>query len=366
MKRTILICTLLACLTGTSAQETTNYKEKQTYKSWVKLAPKLEDSFFKTPEATRIADNVLLYQQTTGGWPKNIYIPAELTQQELEDALHAKDDVNASTIDNDATSTEIRYLSRVYLATRIDKYRDAALEGIRYILRTQYANGGFPQFWPRPTGYYTHITYNDNAMVNVLKVLREVYEQKAPYTFIPDTISDKARAAFDKGVECILQTQVRQNGKLTVWCAQHDEHTLAPAKARAYELPSLSGAESDNIVLLLMSLPQPSPEIIASVEAAIDWFKANQITGIMRETFTNNEGKKDYRMVPCPQDNPSCLSLWARFYTLEDNRPFFCDRDGIIKFNLSEIGYERRNGYSWYNSNGLKVMKEYEKWKKNL
>lgn len=366
MKRTILICTLLACLTGTSAQETTNYKEKQTYKSWVKLAPKLEDSFFKTPEATRIADNVLLYQQTTGGWPKNIYMPAELTQQELEDVLHAKDDVNESTIDNDATSTEIRYLSRVYLATHIDKYKDAALEGIRYILRTQYANGGFPQFWPRPTGYYTHITYNDNAMVNVLKVLREVYEKKAPYTFIPDTICDKARAAFDKGVECILKTQVRQNGKLTVWCAQHDERTLAPAKARAYELPSLSGAESDNIVLLLMSLPHPSPEIIASVEAAIEWFKANQITGIMRETFTNNEGKKDYRMVPCPQDNPACLALWARFYTLEDNRPFFCDRDGIMKFNLSEIGHERRNGYSWYNSNGLKVLKEYEKWKKNL
>lgn len=366
MKRTILICTLLACLTGTSAQETTNYKEKQTYKSWVKLAPKLEDSFFKTPEATRIADNVLLYQQTTGGWPKNIYMPAELTQQELEDVLHAKDDVNESTIDNDATSTEIRYLARVYLATHIDKYKNAALEGIRYILRTQYANGGFPQFWPRPTGYYTHITYNDNAMVNVLKVLREVYEKKAPYTFIPDTICDKARAAFDKGVECILRTQVRQNGKLTVWCAQHDERTLAPAKARAYELPSLSGAESDNIVLLLMSLPSPSPEIIASVEGAIEWFKANQIIGIMRETFTNNEGKKDYRMVPCPKNNPSCLSLWARFYTLEDNRPFFCDRDGIMKFNLSEIGHERRNGYSWYNSDGLKVLKEYEKWKKNL
>lgn len=77
-----------------------------------------------------------------------------------------------------------------------------------------------------------------------------------------------------------------------MWCAQHDEHTLAPAKARAYELPSLSGAESDNIVLLLMSIPDPSPRIIASVEAAVSWFKANKITGIMRKDFTNNEGKK--------------------------------------------------------------------------
>ena len=330
------------------------------------MAPKLDDAFFHTPEAIRIADNVLLYQQTTGGWPKNIYMPAELSPQELEDVLAAKEDVNASTIDNDATSTEIHYLSRIYLATHIEKYKEAALEGIRYILKCQYPNGGWPQFWPRPTGYYTHITYNDNAMVNVMEILRDIYEQKAPYTYVPMNICEQARAAFDKGVECILRTQVRQNGKLTVWCAQHDEHTLAPAKARAYELPSLSGQESDNIVLLLMSLPNPSPEVIASVEAAVEWFKASQITGIVRENFTNSEGKKDYRMVPCPQSATDCPPLWARFYTLEDNRPFFCDRDGVKRFDLSQIGHERRNGYKWYNSDGLKVLKRYEEWKKEL
>ena len=83
------------------------------------MAPKLNDEFFKPPEAIRIGDNVLLYQQTTGGWPKNIYMPAELTEQELEDVLASKDEVNESTIDNDTTSTEIQYLSRLYLATHI-------------------------------------------------------------------------------------------------------------------------------------------------------------------------------------------------------------------------------------------------------
>lgn len=313
MKRTIFFCALLALFTGANAQKTTDYKEKHPYKDWVKLAPKLDDAFFTTPEAVRIADNVLLYQQTTGGWPKNIYMPAELTADEYQKALADKDNVNQSTIDNNATSTEIRYLSRIYLATGIEKYKDAALEGIRYLLKAQYPNGGWPQFWPRPKGYYTHITYNDNAMVNVMNLLRDVYNKKAPYTYVPDTLCQRARIAFDKGVECILNTQVKQNGKLTVWCAQHDEHTLAPAKARAYELPSLSGAESDNIVLLLMSIPDPSPRIIASVEAAVSWFKANKITGIMRKDFTNNEGKKDYRMVPCPQDDYPCPVFWARF-----------------------------------------------------
>ena len=174
MKKICLCCLALICLTNLFAQETVNYKEKMPYKTWVKMAPKLNDEFFKTDEAIRIGDNVLLYQQTTGGWPKNIYMPAELTQQELEDVLASKDEVNESTIDNGATSTEIQYLSRLYLATHIEKYKDGALDGIRYILKAQYPNGGWPQFWPRPKGYYTHITYNDNAMVNGMELLREV------------------------------------------------------------------------------------------------------------------------------------------------------------------------------------------------
>lgn len=84
MKRAILFCALLALLMGTNAQETTNYKEKHPYKDWVKIAPKLDDAFFTTPEAIRIADNVLLYQHTTGGWPKNVYMPAELTADEYK------------------------------------------------------------------------------------------------------------------------------------------------------------------------------------------------------------------------------------------------------------------------------------------
>lgn len=367
MKKIVLACIaalLSSTLTHAQKSEVT-YKSKQPYKSWVKMAPKLNDDFFKTKEAIRIGDNVLLYQQTTGGWPKNIYIPAELDEKEREEVLSEKDDVNQSTIDNTATTTEITYLSRLYNATGIEKYKKAAIKGIRYLFEAQYDNGGWPQFYPRPTDYYTHITYNDDAMINVMELLQDIANDKTPYTYLPEDIRKQAQAAVDKGIECILHTQVKQNGKLTVWCAQHDEHTLAPAKARAYELPSLSGAESDNIVLFLMNLPHPSPEIIASIEGAVNWFKQVQINGLKREYFTNDEGQKDYRMIPC-QEGEACDPLWARFYTLEDNRPFFCDRDGIKRYDLSEIGHERRNGYSWYNNGGLKVFKKYEQWKKKL
>lgn len=366
MKRFFLCAILIISAICMYAQQMPDYSGQQPGTDWVKLARQLDDNFFKTPEAVRIADNVLLYQHATGGWPKNIYMPAALSDQEYQKVIDNKKDVNNSTIDNSATTTEIRYLSRIYLATGIEKYRDAALHGIRYLLEAQYPNGGWPQFWPRPKGYYTHITYNDNAMVNVMELLRDVYSKKTPYAYVPDTLCQAVRQAFDRGIRCILDTQVKRGDTLTVWCAQHDEHTLLPAKARAYELPSLSGSESDKIVLLLMSLPDPSQEVIKAVEGAVAWFERSQINGLRREDFVNADGKRDYRMIPCKDANEECEPLWARFYTLEDNRPFFCDRDGIKRYDISEIGYERRNGYSWYNNHGLKVLKRYKKWKSKL
>ena len=63
MRQTAFFFLLLFIQTGVSAQAT-------DYKEWVHLAPKFDDAFFRTEEAQRIGDNVLLYQQVTGGWPK--------------------------------------------------------------------------------------------------------------------------------------------------------------------------------------------------------------------------------------------------------------------------------------------------------
>ena len=80
----------------------------------------------------------------------------------------------ANTIDNGATTLPITFLAQVANATGEPKYRDAALRGVDYLLASQYANGGFPQFFPLRKGYYAHITYNDGAMINALTLLREL------------------------------------------------------------------------------------------------------------------------------------------------------------------------------------------------
>ena len=213
-----------------------------------------------------------------------------------------------------------------------------------YLLAAQYPNGGWPQYFPLRKGYYSHITYNDDAMVNVLTVLRDAAAGKPPYDFVDAARRARAAAAIARGIDCILRTQIKQNGKLTAWCAQHDETTLKPAWARNFEPPTLSGGESVGIVRFLMEIEQPTPEIIAAIEGAVAWLQAVAIHGVRLEEFTGADGKRDKRVVA----DPAAGLLWARFYELGTNRPVFTGRDKVIRFAISEIEHERRNGYSYY------------------
>ncbi|MGV3459801.1 MAG: pectate lyase [Flavobacterium sp.] len=333
-------------------------------KSWKSITENKDEKWFATDEAAAIAENVLLYQRNIGGWPKNIQMQDKLTESEKQKLTALKSSPKDCTTDNGATTQEMLFLSKMYKQRPEQKYKDAFEKGLEYLLEAQYKNGGWPQYYPLKKGYYTHITYNDDSMVRIMTVLKEVKDKSGYYAVTPcDKLVKKAETAFNKGVECILKTQYRQNGVLTAWCAQHDEETLLPAKARAYELPSLSGKESAKITLLLMSIENPSPEVKAAVEAAVAWFEKTKINGIKIESVPSKEGSKPDKVVV---ESEGAEPLWARFMELEDNTPFFCDRDGVKKATMAEIGYERRSGYGWYSNEPKEVLKKYSKWKNGL
>jgi len=287
-----------------------------------------------------------------------------LSMYQVEGSIKKNSGEAGATIDNGATTTEMIFLANMYGQKKDERYWKAFEKGFNYLLQAQYKNGGWPQFYPLRNGYYTHITYNDNAMVNVLQLLKDVVEGKQPVAQMPLTAAMKqeAKKSFDKGIDCILNTQIKVDGKPTVWCAQHDEETLLPAKARAYELPSFSGAESMGIVQLLMSIQQPSKKIIDAVKAAMTWMDEHKLTGIK---VVNISGAGEKRNMVVVEDK-NATPLLARFYDLETGKPFFCDRDGIKKSTLAEIGDERRNGYSWYTGGFEQLQKSYEDWLKKL
>jgi PelA/Pel-15E family pectate lyase len=322
---------------------------------------KRDTAWYGSEDARRIAENVLLYQRDTGGWPKNIDMAGVLDESARAALLKQKAEID-STIDNGATYTQLKYLARVYGAHPDDRYKQAFISGVEYLLKAQYPNGGWPQFYPLHHGYYTHITYNDDAMASVLELLRDIAKQKAPYAFVESGVRVRAAAAVERGIEVILKTQVVVDDKLTVWCAQHDEVTFKPAAARAFEPVSLSGLESVGIVRFLMKIEHPGPRVINAIDSAIAWFEKTKINGFRWQETATADGF-DRKLIRDASAGP----LWARFYEIGSNRPIFIGRDSIIHYDVSQIEAERRNGYRWYTDEPAKLLKvDYAIWRAKL
>ncbi len=319
------------------------------------------DEFYKTEEARRIGDQVLLYQRVTGGWPKNINMSRPLTDEERVQVLRDKERRDDSTTDNGATNMQMLYLAKLYQATQVERYKEGVLKAVEYLLNGQYENGGWPQFWPEMHGYQMHITYNDDAMVNTMNLLRAVAQQKDPYQGLADeALRQRCMKAFDKGVECILKTQMHnKEGRLTVWCQQHYRDNYEPAPARAYELPSYCSMESASITKLLMSLPNPDERVKQAVHAAMAWFDKYKLTGLrIQRTGPWASMDGDTKLVEDADAEP----IWGRYYDLKYCEPYVCDRDGLPRRRLEDIGHERRNGYAWFGSRPAELYPTYDKW----
>lgn len=324
-------------------------------------------AWYTGAEAVRIADNVLLYQHDNGGWPKNIDMARVLSDADegriREEQARGGTALARSTIDNGATYTQMRFLARVYEATGHERFKEGFLRGLDYVMQAQYEHGGWPQYYPIREGYFEHITFNDDAMIGVMYLLRDVAEERRPYTFVDSPRRQRAAAAIEKGLDVILKTQVEVNGRLTAWCAQYDRHDLSCAKARTYELISLSGNESVDIIRYLMEIEEPSPEVIRAVEEAVDWLERVKLEDIRVVEKEDPSLPGGYDLI-VGFDPVGASPMWARFYEIGTNYPMFVGRDGIARDALGEIEHERRVGYRWLGSWARDLLeKEYPLWR---
>lgn len=316
----------------------------------------------------QVAENMLAYQRAVGGWPKAVdkkvvNYDKVLTEAE-RGAVKADSLRNDATIDNKATSKELRYLIKAYKINPDPRYLVAVQKGINYLLEAQYENGGWSQYYPDHSSYRGEITYNDNAMINVLNIMQDIVEGKNDFDQLNATYKAKALVSVQKGVSCILKTQVSVNGKPTVWCAQYDEKTLKPAKARAFELISLSGMESVGITEFLMRIKKPSEEIKAAVNNAVAWFEKSKIPDYDFVFVDDPQNPKEKDRVFIPKKGSV---IWARFYDIETNEPFFSGRNSVKVKTVAEIEKERRIGYAWYGTWPANLLAtKYPAWLKKI
>lgn len=333
------------------------------------IHPQKNHPKYKSTQLAEVADNVLLYQKENGGWPKNYDIMAILTKEQKDTLLAAKNTTN-TTFDNRSTYSQIALLSKVYYMVKDERYKDAAMKGLDFIVKSQYANGGWPQYFPlQKNNYSTHITLNDDAMSGIMRLLKDIIDEKPQYNFLRPKQKYALKTVFEKGLDCILKMQINDAGKPTAWCQQHDEVTLEPAWARKFEPPAICNGESVNIVLLLMSIKNPSKEVIAAVENAVAWFNESKILytkektiKVKDTTFQFHSTNRDKIIVTDSAAPP----IWTRYYELKTHRPVFCNRDSKLVYSLAEVAMERRTGYGWYTYGPQRVLDRYEEWKRKL
>lgn len=305
--------------------------------------------WFKSAEGKATMAAILSLQTPSGGWSKR----TDMTKARQPGMAFGSEKGYIPTFDNGATSTQMTLLAKAYSTTGDKAYQDAFARGLQLILNAQYPNGGWPQNYPLVGDYHNYITYNDSLMVNLMFLLRDIAKGEGDYAFVSPAQRQLAQQSLDQAIQCALNTQVLVNGKATVWGAQHDPLTLMPAKARAYEMASLTSAESVWMVEFFMGLENPSAEVIESVHAAADWYDATKITGKVWV-----RGDADLK------DDPNAPPMWSRFYELGTNKPIFGDRDGAIHYEVGKVSKERREGYAWYATSPNKILKHYAKWAK--
>ena len=257
-----------------------------------------------------------------------------------------------ATIDNDATIQEMRLLAVRYKETTNSTYKSAFKssfnKAVNFLLTMQRSTGGLPQVWPKRGNYSDHITLNDNAMVRAMIAMMDIANGTSPFDsdIIDNATRSQMQAALEKAIDYLIRAQIVNNGTPTVWCAQHDTANYAPRPARAYELESKSGSESAGVIWFLMNWPKQTPAVQKAVTSAINWYKKTKVTGLYFNKKAGTFEQRDGNV------------LWYRFYEVDSDDYFFCDRDGASTKtqDFTKISEERRTGYQWAGDYGTGLI----------
>ena len=127
---------------------TTIYAQVSKQK-WPDIIKQIRAAWFATDEAKAIAENVLLYQRNIGGWPKNIQMQNPLTAVEKQNLIALKSPIQKKS--QPIMEQPLRkcfFFLKCMLKYQMKDIKMLFLLDLDYLLKAQYENGGWPQFYP--------------------------------------------------------------------------------------------------------------------------------------------------------------------------------------------------------------------------
>ena len=169
-------------------------------------------------------------------------------------------------------------------------------------------------------------------MLNVMELLRDISTGENGWLRVGKTRRLTA-ASLERGIQCTLAAQIVVVDNLRCGASNTMLSTCRPPPPATTKCPPPSVLKAPPIMQFLMSLPKPSPAIIASVDGATAWFKRTAIYGMAIKISPNGGRIWRARREPRP--------IWPRRCAeIGTDRPIFGDRDKTVHDNMNEISEE--------------------------
>jgi hypothetical protein len=173
------------------------------------------------------------------------------------------------TYDDDVTSDAARFLLRMYIEKLDPKYKPAVDKAINFLIKSQYANGGWPQRYPLKhdfnkaghPDYSSYYTFNDDVIWENVLFLIQCYQTLGEQRFL-----DPIR----RGMNFYLISQ----GKNGAWGQQYNMK-MEVAGARTYEPAAYVPRTtfSNSLVLLKFYEYTGDRRFLARIPDAIKWLE---------------------------------------------------------------------------------------------
>jgi len=229
--------------------------------------------------AQKAADALIFGQTPEGGWhymvdfePKGIqdYYRNHASKYKwgMEEQRFYKGN---ATFDDGNSQNATRFLLRLYVVSKNEKYKKPLLKALNFFLLAQFPNGAFPQRFPLKydfihdgfPDYTSYYTLNDGATVTAIQVLVDAYENLGDKKYL-----DSAKRAVD------FLIAVQGPEEQGCWAEQYHPDTMQPVKARTHEPAGFVVRESEQVLEVLEMFYKMTGDrrYLRPIPLCLNWF----------------------------------------------------------------------------------------------